>query len=103
MNNLERAKQFMAFDALKGLQEALREKERELEDRKFLSEESSAELDIQLHRVRKGSKVEIEYYKNRQYVNICGDITSIDKLNKKIIINEEEIIDFYDIINIREL
>ena len=53
----------MPFDALKGLQEALREKERELEERKILSEESAFELDEQLHRLRKGSKVEIEYYK----------------------------------------
>lgn len=101
MNNIERAKQFMAFDALKGLQDALREKERELEDRRNLSEESSNELDIQLRRLVKGSKAELEYYKNHQYVNICGDITSIDNFNKKIIINEEEIIDFYDIIKVR--
>ena len=31
-NNSERARQFMAFDALKGLQEALREKEKEIEE-----------------------------------------------------------------------
>ena len=103
MNNLERAKQFMAFDALKGLQEALREKEGECEDSKILTEESAKDLDIQLHRLRKGSKVELEYYKNHQYVSVCGDITSVDNLNKKIIINEEEIIDFYDIINIRDI
>ena len=36
-----RAKQFLPFDALKGLQEALREKEIQYEDRKELSEETS--------------------------------------------------------------
>ena len=90
----------MAFDALKGLQEALREKERELEDRKILSEESSAELDIQLHRLRKGSRVEIEYYKNHQYVSISGIVADIDKINKAIILNEDEYIDFYDVIKV---
>ena len=35
----DRAKQFLPFDALKGLQEALREKEIENEEKKELSEE----------------------------------------------------------------
>ena len=100
MNKLERAKQFMAFDALKGLQEALREKEQELEDRKILSEESSLELEVQLHRLRKGSRVEIEYYKNHQYVSISGIIADIDKINKAIILNDDEYIDFYDVIKV---
>ena len=100
MNNLERAKQFMAFDALKGLQEAIREKERELEERKILSEESAIELDIQLHRLRKGTRVEVEYYKNHQYVSISGIVADIDKINKAIILNEDEYIDFYDVIKV---
>ena len=33
MDRSERAKQFMPFDAVKGLQEALRVKEQEVEDR----------------------------------------------------------------------
>jgi len=90
----------MPFDALKGLQEALREKEKELEDRKILSEEISVELDEQLHRLRKGTRVEIEYYKNHQYVSICGIVVDIDKINKAIILNEDEYIDFYDVIKI---
>lgn len=90
----------MPFDALKGLQEALREKERELEERKILSEESAFELDEQLHRLRKGSKVEIEYYKNHQYVNISGIIADIDRINKTIILNQDEYIFFYDVIKV---
>ena len=39
-----RAKQFLPFDALKGLQEALREKEIQYEDRKELSEETLVEI-----------------------------------------------------------
>ena len=38
MSREDRAKQFMPFDALKGLQEALREKEIEYEQRKELTE-----------------------------------------------------------------
>ena len=40
MNKVARAKQFLPFDALKGLQEALREKEREYEEKKDLSEDT---------------------------------------------------------------
>lgn len=39
MERLNRAKQFMPFDALKGFQEALREKERETECQERLPEE----------------------------------------------------------------
>ena len=40
INRIARAKQFLPFDALKGLQEALKEKEIEYEERKELSEDS---------------------------------------------------------------
>ena len=41
---VSRAKQFLPFDALKGLQEALREKEIEHEEKIELSEETLSEL-----------------------------------------------------------
>jgi len=44
-NRGNRAKQFLPFDALKGFQEALREKEREFEEKRELSEESLKVLD----------------------------------------------------------
>ena len=46
-----RARQFLPFDALKGLQEALREKEIELDERKELSEESIEELSKNLQQI----------------------------------------------------
>ena len=45
VNRISRAKQFLPFDALKGLQEALKEKEIEYEERKELSEETLNDLD----------------------------------------------------------
>lgn len=39
ISRADRARQFLPFDALKGLNEALRNKEIEYEDRKELSEE----------------------------------------------------------------
>ena len=53
MNNKERAKQFMPFDAMKGLNEALRAKEerRTRVERKQLSEDMAEELSRVLNRI----------------------------------------------------
>lgn len=99
-NKMARAKQFLPFDALKGLQEALREKEIEYEERKELSEETLDELDNIFNRIEKGSYVIITFYKNRVYKKICGKVSNIDYNKKKIQINKNENINISDIINI---
>ena len=100
MGNLDRARQFMPFDALKGLQEALREKELEIENRKELSEESLLELDEQLKRVKIGDVVCIKCYKKRRYVEKEGIVTAIDIIGKKVVLDENELISFSDILRI---
>ncbi len=96
----DRAKQFLPFDALKGLQEALREKEIEFEDKRELSEESLAELEREFNKIEKGSKVSIKYYKHKKYNEIIGIVTNIDYIKKKIQINKSENINMCDIIKI---
>ena len=49
----DRAKQFMPFSALKGLEEALKTKERQIVDKKELSEELSRELSRNLSEIWK--------------------------------------------------
>ena len=100
MGNLDRARQFMPFDALKGLQEALREKELEIENRKEVSEESLLELDEQLKRVKIGDMVSIKCYKKRMYVEKEGIVTAIDIIGKKVVLDEKELISFSDILRI---
>jgi len=100
VGNIDRARQFMPFDALKGLQEALREKEKEVENRKELSEESLLLLDEQLQRVKIGDTVDIEFYKNQKYVVKEGKITTIDIIKRKVILDGIEIISFFDILKI---
>lgn len=87
----DRARQFLPFDALKGLKEALREKEIEYVDRIELTGAKCEELEESLKIIEKGNKVRIKYYKNRQYVKIEGIVTNIDTIMKKIIIEEEKI------------
>ena len=83
-----RAKQFLPFDALKGLKEALREKEIEYEEKIELTEESYIELQNELNKIEDGSYVKIRYYRNKKYVDIEGIVTNIDYIRKKIQINK---------------
>ena len=104
-----RAKQFLPFDALKGLQEALREKEIEYEERKELSEETLHELDDILNRIEIGDIVAIKYYKARReffelsyrkYSEIKGRVTKIDVIKKKIQIDNENNINMVDVVSL---
>ncbi len=97
---VSRAKQFLPFDALKGLQEALREKEIEHEEKIELSEEILAELNNNFNKIEIGSKVRIKFYKNMKYIEISGIITNIDYIKKKIQIDQKQNINISDIIYI---
>ena len=97
---VSRAKQFLPFDALKGLQEALREKEIEHEEKIELSEETLSELNNKFNKIEKGSKVKIKFYKNNRYVEISGIITNIDYIKKKIQIENFQNINITDIVSI---
>ena len=100
VNKIARAKQFLPFDALKGLQEALQEKEIEYEDRKELSEEALNDLDNILNRIEIGDIITIKYYKSRRYSEVNGKITKIDYIKKKIQIDNEKNINMVDIVNL---
>ena len=91
MDRISRTKQFLPFDALKGFKEALAEKEVEYDKRIDLTEDSYMELENQLNKIEKGSKIKIKYYKNKKYIEIEGEVTNIDYIRKKIRINDENI------------
>lgn len=99
MDRKDRAKQFMPFDALKGLKDALSEKENEYEERKELSEDKLKELENEFNKIDIGSKIKIKYYKNKQYVEIAGVVTKIDYIKKKIGV-DEVLINLSDILSI---
>ncbi len=74
----ERAKQFMPFAALRGLDEALAAREKIVVPKKELSEEMLAELDERMHHVEKGSMVTVLYYHRDEYLKITGIVARID-------------------------
>ncbi len=100
---LDRAKQFLPFDALTGFREALRLKEKELEEKKILLEDKEKLLNDKIIKIKKGTMVDIKYYNEFEYIETIGKVKNIDLVNKNIIlldtIIEFDNIDNVDIIN----
>ena len=80
MPRSRRAKQFMPFDALTGLREAIAAKERVTEPRRYLSEDAIAEINETLNGLRKGQVVTIVYYGDyeQKYLQLTGPVTKVD-------------------------
>lgn len=75
----QRAKQFMPFAALKGLEEALAKKEKVVVPRVELSEEMAVELNHKISALHKGSVATITYFYDDEYLQITGMVAQIDK------------------------
>ena len=98
----ERAKQFAPFDAMKGLQEALRDREERYSrvDKHDISDEAIEANSIVISKLSKGNIVEVEYY--CAFHDICksGKISECSIPFKFIKLNGEKIF-FDDIYSIR--
>lgn len=96
MDRADRAKQFMPFDALKGLRVALAQKEKILVPKRELSEEQKEELDRTIRLIQKNDIVRVEYFHQDEYVQITGMVARIDESARILkIVNTK--IDFEDI------
>lgn len=82
----QRAKQFAMFDALKGLTEAIAEKERQFDTRIELTEDRIAEINEIISRLNPGDNVTVDYYcqYGMCYRRIEGGIKKIDLFWKEI-------------------
>jgi len=98
---LERAKIFLPFDALKGFQEALREKEKILVDKKILSQEEKEKISNKLLQIKKGMIIKIVYFDNHEYIELEGMVSKIDLTYQTLKIVTKEI-NFNDILNIKK-
>lgn len=95
----DRAKQFMPFSALRGLNEALAAKERIVVPKPELSEEMAEELDHKLQSLQSGQVATIVYYHTDQCIRITGMIARIDSSSQLLqIVNTK--IAFTDILDI---
>ena len=97
---LNREKQFMPFDALKGFREALKEKEIEHEERVELSEEKQEEINEILISSKRGDNIKVTYYDNGKYITRNGKIEKLSFVTKVLVVNDRMIY-FKDIRDIK--
>lgn len=100
-NNIDRAKQFMSFDALKGFRKMLEEKENIVSYRKKLGDDEYEELSNKIKNIKKRDNIELVYYLNKEYIKLRGVVKNIDFTNKMIVIDNIKI-NFNDIYEIDE-
>lgn len=108
MTRENRAKQFMPFDAMKGLAEALkiREEQHSRVPKHGISEEAKEEIYAVLIKAEKGSKVFLRYYADFHDREAEGRITELNRAYaffriQKTGSREEEKILFDDLYEIR--
>ena len=97
----ERAKQFMPFDAMKGLQAALREREERHSrvERRVLDEEVLEANSAVLARISKGSVVSLRCYSAFHEVTKRGTVTELNTAFRFLRLDGEKIAfdDIYEI------
>ena len=91
MENNDRARQFLPFDALKGFKEALKEREINTVEKILLTEEKEKELSYYLSQTKRLMMVKIVYYNNSSYIEVKGIVTKIDLIDKSITIVKNKI------------
>lgn len=82
----QRAKQFMMFDAMKGLTEAIAEKERQHFSKRELTGERICEINQILMMLQKGDQITIEYSceYGQKYCVLSGIVEKVDLYWKNI-------------------
>lgn len=103
MSMNDRARQFLPFDAQKGLKEAIRLKEIEYEriKKRDISEEKCVEISDTLFKIEKNDLVSVTYFNNGEYLNIKGKIKL--KIEEGIIEVDKNKIDINDIFDLKLL
>ena len=69
---MNRASQFMPFDALSGFSEALREIEKVPEEKIVLADDQEEVLNRQFKNIHVGNRVNVSFYSNDHYIQIVG-------------------------------
>ncbi|MBE5938860.1 MAG: YolD-like family protein [Lachnospiraceae bacterium] len=99
MSREDRAKQFMPFAALRGYEEAIKEKEKIIVDKIELSEEKKNELDIKFKDIHHKDIITIIYFHKDEYLKITGMVSKIDIDSRfiKVVNTKISFDDIYDI------
>ena len=99
----ERAKQFMPFSALKGLDEALLKKEQQLLMSKIeLCDDEIEAINKTLSTIEAGHQLCVTYYDNGKTATVSGTLEFLNKDSLCMKVNGILIL-FKDIVNIKEI
>lgn len=98
----ERAKQFSAFSALRGLEDAVAEKEFIPSEKIILSEDMADDLDRELRELVIGTEISVTHYAGNGYVISAGKFRGISEITKTLSLCGEEI-RMEDILKIEKL
>ena len=84
MRREDRAKQFLPFDAMKGLYEALRRQEELAErvEKVEPSEEDAAVISSVLSRLGRGDSVNVTFFRAGHYLTLSGSVTAFDRVKR---------------------
>ncbi len=85
------AMQFQPFDALKGFKEALRQVEKNIENKKAFDDDFLVSLDYKLQKIKIGDSILIKYYYNLEYIETIDIVQKVDKLKKMLILKNTHI------------
>lgn len=96
-----RAKQFMPFDALRGLKEAIAAKEKRSEPRRELTDYMKEQIGKTLSELHKGQQVTVVYYGSleQETLQVTGTVVKVDPYWQTLQINKIAI-DFSEIYEI---
>ena len=93
MSNVDRAKQFLPFDALKGLREELESREEKMSrvPRHSHSDEQMEEISNIIARLKRGSQIIMTFYRTGHYYELQGTVLDVNVIYHYIIVGEERI------------
>ena len=93
MSRIDRAKQFLPFDSMKGLQEALRAEEakRARVEKRELGEEDAARISQVLGQTSRGDAVRVTYYRSGSYLTATGEVAAFDTIRRTLTVEGQKI------------
>ena len=102
MERKDRAKQFLPFDAMKGLAEALREREEKVlrVERREIDEEGTAALNDALIALKKGDRAEIVFFRDGGYFCLEAEVSAVDAVKRQLVVGREKI-PFFDLFSVK--
>ena len=96
---VDRAKQFLSFDSLKGLKAILKEREKVIIEKFELLEDEKELLSYKIKQIKKGMMIKLIYFEDDQYLELEGLVSKIS-FNDKYVIIVKKRIDFINIYSV---